>query len=190
MPSPRRTTDRYWRLVRRALATPAGEWRELAHAQLALVAAQWIVWIRPVGRLVNQEGDRADGDASAPGAPGAHACGRACARAQQAAAQRAARAVDRAARYGVFRPQCLVRSLALVRLLDRRGVTGARIRVGVRREGDRLHAHAWVERHGRVLGDEPGHVAGFAPLLDVRPPEAGGGPRRAYPTADVGGRVT
>jgi hypothetical protein len=85
--------------------------------------------------------------------------------------ERVVRAVDRAARLGVFRPSCLVRSLALARLLTRRGVAGSRIRIGVRRGAAELDAHAWVELGGRVVGDDPRHTARFTPITTVAPVE-------------------
>jgi len=73
-----------------------------------------------------------------------------------AAAEQIARAVDRAAGFlpGFLRPSCLPRSLTLWWLLRRAGQP-AELRIGVRRAADRLEAHAWVEREGRVLGDLP-----------------------------------
>src|SRR5690554_909816 len=44
-------------------------------------------------------------------------------------------AVTRAAVYGVFRPKCLVRSLAIQRMLRRRGIPGGRLAVGVQEIG-------------------------------------------------------
>lgn len=69
-------------------------------------------------------------------------------------AERIARAVDRAAGFGFLPPSCLPRSLTLWWLLQRQGLP-AELRIGVRRAEDRLEAHAWVEREGRVLGDQP-----------------------------------
>jgi hypothetical protein len=61
---------------------------------------------------------------------------------------------------GPWRPQCLVRSLALSWLLSRRGIPCV-VRIGVPVGGDSLHAegsdgfraHAWVEHAGIVLND-------------------------------------
>lgn len=77
-------------------------------------------------------------------------------------------ALTRAARYGVFRPRCLVRSLALQRMLRRHGVDGAEIRIGVRFQDGEFGAHAWIELDGRVLGDSPQHVQTFALATDLR----------------------
>jgi hypothetical protein len=76
--------------------------------------------------------------------------------------------VRRAAAYGLFRPLCLVRSVALNRMLDQYGFHGSRIRVGVRLVDGKFAAHAWVEYEGQVLGDDVEHVRGFEELSDVR----------------------
>lgn len=74
-----------------------------------------------------------------------------------------ARLVDVAARNHVRPMTCLSRSLALRTLLHRQGGE-ADLRIGVRREEDRLKAHAWVEQAGAPVG-EPADTAGlFAPL--------------------------
>ncbi|HVR38369.1 MAG TPA: lasso peptide biosynthesis B2 protein [Thermoanaerobaculia bacterium] len=64
-----------------------------------------------------------------------------------------ARAVDRVARHLPLRTSCLDRAVALWWLLVRNGAGGA-LRIGVRREGDALAAHAWVEHEGEVLFDD------------------------------------
>ena len=74
------------------------------------------------------------------------------------AAGRWVSALKRAERYGPWRGACLVRSLALHRLLERGGVPGSVVRVGVRLGGDSnpaFEAHAWVEVQGVVVGDRP-----------------------------------
>lgn len=59
------------------------------------------------------------------------------------------------------RPACLVRALLLQQLLARRGAD-TRLRVGVRLNGEALHAHAWVEFQGEPLGESPAHVREYA----------------------------
>jgi hypothetical protein len=76
-------------------------------------------------------------------------------------------AVRRAAKYGVFRPACLVRSIALQRMLEIDGIRGATIRVGVRQSEEGMDAHAWVELGGEVLGDSAAHVREYVPLDDL-----------------------
>jgi len=80
---------------------------------------------------------------------------------------RTALAVERAAEYGVFRPNCLVRALALQRLLESRGFRGSTVRVGTRLQRGRFTAHAWVEYEGHVLGDRDWHVQRFSPLAPL-----------------------
>lgn len=63
-----------------------------------------------------------------------------------------ARMVAVAANHGVYRASCLEQSLTLWWLLRRRGID-SQIRIGVRKEADRLEAHAWVEFAGVVLND-------------------------------------
>jgi hypothetical protein len=78
------------------------------------------------------------------------------------------RAVGFAARYGLGRPTCLTRSLALVRLLDRAGIAGARIKAGVFRDQKTFLAHAWVELGVTVVSDPEAYVAQFEPWADLR----------------------
>jgi hypothetical protein len=130
------------------------ELAELVRAQLALLSAQYLVWTRPVGQLVTSGASVGDAalveDEVEP------------------AARRIALAVSRAASYGVFRPLCLVRAVALSRMLDARGFHGSRVGVGVRKRRGRFEAHAWVEYKNRVLGDAEQHVNSFVPLDDLQ----------------------
>src|SRR4051794_20902324 len=104
--------------MRAARSMSGAEWRELAEAQLAILSAQMHVWCRPVGRLVTPS---MQASSFVPWGPS-----------ERFAAERWGRAVNRAACYGLLRPQCLVRALALTRLLESRGITGSSIRIGVR----------------------------------------------------------
>lgn len=121
---------------------------------MALLGAQVRVWTRPRGALV------AEGDSSYRTPPSA---------AQLRNARAIAYGLSRAARSGLFRPSCLVRTLALSRLLERAGIRGARVRIGVRDRDGRFEAHAWIELGGVVLGDSANRVATFSHLTDVRP---------------------
>jgi len=71
--------------------------------------------------------------------------------------------LNRVKQYSLFRGNCLSQSLALAWLLRRRGLTPT-LRLGVRRPGPRLDAHAWVEFEGRVLNDTEDVHTRFAPL--------------------------
>ena len=58
---------------------------------------------------------------------------------------------------------CLARSLALARLLGRRGVV-TDVRIGVRTDEGELEAHAWVEWRGSSITDSVRVLQPFAPL--------------------------
>jgi hypothetical protein len=84
-----------------------------------------------------------------------------------------ARMVRAAGRYGLGRPTCLQESLALWCILGRQGVP-CDLRVGVRKEGDKFEAHAWVERRGVPLNEPDGvhqHYAAFDAALASTSPE-------------------
>jgi Transglutaminase-like superfamily len=67
-------------------------------------------------------------------------------------AQGVARVVPAAARHGLYPAKCLPQSLTVWWLLRRQGVASD-LRIGVRKEANKLHAHAWVEHAGRILND-------------------------------------
>jgi len=137
-------------LARRLFSLPAREFGELLVAQMFLVGALWTVRRRPKGGLLRPVD-------SGP------------VRGTREGEDRLTRlvvAVDRAARYGLFRPTCLVRAVALERMIVRAGVGPAVVRVGVLNGGNAFMAHAWIELAGRVVGDEPSRVAQFTPLHD------------------------
>lgn len=128
--------------------------RDVAEAQVALLRAQAMRWLRPAGALVDVSIPIV-GDAEAVSVEDTTACAR------------LARAVDRAARYGVFRPRCLARAVALSRMLEARGISAYRIRIGVRKEKGSFTAHAWVELGDAVFGDTIDNTEGYVPLTDV-----------------------
>ena len=90
----------------------------------------------------------------------------------EARASRAADLLGVAARRGLFSSNCLSRSVTLWWLLRRRRIA-AELRIGVRREGPILLAHAWVEHGGRPLNDSEAMRARFA-VFDgsILPPAA------------------
>ncbi|MEP6692369.1 MAG: lasso peptide biosynthesis B2 protein [Gemmatimonadaceae bacterium] len=141
-------------VLRKLVRLSGQEWVEMVEAQAALVRAQRQMRVAPVGSLL-------DGARAAP------ALGQLSRPGEHPAALRLSRAVHRAASYGLFRPLCLVRAMALQRMLDERGMTGSHIRIGVKREGAELAAHAWVEYDSLVLGDSDEHVDSYVRLADV-----------------------
>lgn len=149
------------------------ELAELARAQVALLRALRRVRTTPVGDLVAPPGQRSAGTASSDRA-GAPTGDPALTRAERrAVAQRMELALARAGRRGLFRPTCLVHSLALVDLLGRNGATGAVIRLGVRPGtrsdvGRGLEAHAWVELDGLMLDGGTAQARRFTPLGAVQ----------------------
>jgi hypothetical protein len=154
-----RFISRAWRRIRvgarlaaRLLSLPLPELRRLIVAQWEILRVQWMARTRPSGALVAfaQLDARPGVDEPPP-----------------EVASDWARAVARAAQYGVVRPLCLVRSLALHSLLVRAGVQGSRVRVGVKCAGERFTAHAWVELNGAILADEPAYVKQYEPLADA-----------------------
>ena len=137
-------------LLRKLIRLPRSEWADLLGAQAALFRAQLLVWTRPRGRLlVPSDGSSAAGTGCSDVAP---------------AARRLALAVGRAAEPGLFRPSCLVRALALHRMLQSHGFPGASVRVGARRENGRFLAHAWVDYRGTTLADQEWYVKKFDEL--------------------------
>ena len=81
--------------------------------------------------------------------------------------------VNAADRHGPIHPSCLVKSLTLWWLLGRQGIT-SELRVGVRKEGGNLEAHAWVEREGIALNEPEErhhHYAAFDAALASLPEE-------------------
>lgn len=146
------------RLVKGLAGQSASQWSDLIEAQIALIVAQVLVSTRPVGRFVE------DVSVSAPGLQ--EPLNRRSKDWRDAC--RIALQLRRAADHGIIRPKCLVRSVALSRMLDKHGIRGSRVRVGVRRLDGEFAAHAWVELGQRVLGDDVGHVASFAQLVDVQ----------------------
>ena len=73
-------------------------------------------------------------------------------------------AIARVAESGITRPACLVRSIALRDLLSSQGIPDSCVRVGVRRNSGQFIAHAWVELHGEVVGDDAAQIALLTPL--------------------------
>ena len=84
---------------------------------------------------------------------------------------RRVRSISLASRYPYRWSWCLQSSLALRAWLARIGVF-ADLRIGVRKDGGDLQAHAWLEYGGEVLNDDPRAVKRFVPLTTHLEPGA------------------
>jgi hypothetical protein len=93
---------------------------------------------------------------SAPGTPSAN---------ELARALRYARWINAASRRHYVRGQCLHRSLVLHCWLQREGLP-SHLRIGVRKAGNDLQAHAWVELGRQAVSDPANFVTPFTPLTD------------------------
>jgi hypothetical protein len=144
----RREIGRYRRSIPKLRALRWSDWKDLARAQWALARAQRELKRLPTGGMV--------GDNDAPSDSPDEG--------RIDDARRIALAVNRAAAFGVFRPRCLVKSRALRKLLELEGIKGARVLVGVQLFDGQFRAHAWVEYHGQVVGDDLALVAQFVPM--------------------------
>lgn len=89
------------------------------------------------------------------------------------------RAVDVAARHHLYPMHCVPRALALRSLLAEEGVA-TELRIGVRKEGGRLAAHAWVEHRGAPIGEAPAIAERFTPLARTDGGESGKAARGAF----------
>ena len=136
--------------VRRLLAIPASEIGDLVVAQGFVLSALLRVRARRTGRLLHR----------------VQATPSLTLQSDESRLARLAVAVDRVSRFGLFRPTCLVRAVALERLVRTANAGTAVVRVGVARGTDEFFAHAWIEIGGCVLGDEPSYVRKFTPLHD------------------------
>ena len=63
-----------------------------------------------------------------------------------------------------FAHNCMHRSLALQRMLARRGTT-ARLRIGLGAKPNLFPGHAWLECGGAVINDDPELVTRYTPLM-------------------------
>lgn len=77
--------------------------------------------------------------------------------------QIATRMIEVAANHGLYRAQCLQKSLVLMGFLHARQIP-CNIVLGTRLEGSEFFAHAWVECRGQVINDDAGFIVHFAPI--------------------------
>jgi hypothetical protein len=103
-------------------------------------------------------------------------------------AERYAHWLEVASRRHVVRARCLHRSLVLHRWLCQDGLPH-QLRIGVRKEGGVLHAHAWVEIGGHAVNELPSTLAAFVPLANphaLRVSSDHSGHAIAAPAAGIG----
>ncbi len=92
----------------------------------------------------------------------------------QARAALTAQMVRAAEHYGIGQPNCLRVSLVLWWLVARQGIASD-LCVGVRKDGGKFEAHAWVECGGAALNEPETnhqHYAAFDAALASLPPES------------------
>jgi hypothetical protein len=77
--------------------------------------------------------------------------------------QRRATSIERAARHLFLPAMCLPRSIALHQWLRRDGIA-SELRIGVRKLGSGMAAHAWVEVNGSVVYESTDAASRFTPL--------------------------
>jgi Transglutaminase-like superfamily len=138
------------------------QWQQLSHSERAVLmeAAFWLPIVALTLRLFGLR----RGHSLLAGWVGTRADRtRADDQATAERAERVGRMVRTAAAHGLLRTSCLPQSVTLWLLLRRDGVA-ADLRIGVRKESDRLAAHAWVEWQGLVLGDHDDVGQRFTPL--------------------------
>jgi hypothetical protein len=69
--------------------------------------------------------------------------------------------INSADRHGLCHPPCLAKSLTLWWLLGREGIA-SQLRIGIRKEGGKFEAHAWVELDGVALNEPEEHHRHYA----------------------------
>lgn len=131
---------RFGRRLRRLLSLSGGRRRALVEALFIVPAAAALLRVFGYGRLRGWMA-RAGGPAPADA---------------DARARELAWCVSVAARRGLGRPACLARSMALWWMLRRAGID-SELQIGVRKaeSAQGIEAHAWIERGGAVLNDNP-----------------------------------
>ena len=136
------------------------QWRGLAAAYLYLLLAGWRLFVC-----------RERLDRWLMGQAGAEAGTPLTLQERNSLASRA-RWVNAAARHPLPWARCLQRSLALCLWMERRRFQ-PQLRIGVRKEGGALLAHAWVEYRGEVINDSGQVLKEFAPLSGVNGGQVG-----------------
>lgn len=137
--------------LRNLLALPRRDWATLAAAWGLLVGVDLALRLLPysLGRRLLPDGS------GEPPSRGSHRV--------LPEAERCARLVGVAGRHHLWNMTCLRRAIVLCRLLARRDIPAV-LRIGARRSGGGIAAHAWVEVQGVPL-DNPPDIADRYPVL-------------------------
>lgn len=119
------------RAIRRLFELPLSHAALLCRFMLLLLLAELCLRLWPFQTILEKLRARADRHTSSgpPSWP-----------ADPATAARLAEAADR---HGFFPPSCLRRAVVMAWWLGGRGIT-ADLKIGVAKDGPRLHAHAWI----------------------------------------------
>jgi hypothetical protein len=148
--------------VRRLFSLRPGDATQAVTAYVYLARATWVVFVRRDARRVTAAGRR-DAVARPQGRTAA---------ASRFDYRRAALWTNRAARFPFPWARCLQRSVALSMWMRRNGLA-PELKFGVRKTGDGIDAHSWVEFDGRVINDSPNVRVLFATLSAAVPRTAG-----------------
>ena len=79
-------------------------------------------------------------------------------------AGRVARMVDIAANHSFYSANCLKKALVIWWILKREGIS-TELKIGVMKEKEDLHAHAWIEINGNVLIDDENTIQNFCTIV-------------------------
>ena len=129
----------------------SNDYREILISYGFLFSAGWRIFVR------KENVDRWAVNQPSPSAT------QALTQARRDALTRQARWINATARHPIPWARCLQRSVALCPWMESKGIR-PELKIGVRKNGDSLVAHAWVEYHGQVLNDSLDRLQEFAPL--------------------------
>jgi hypothetical protein len=136
--------------IRKALALPWQDRRDLARAWFLLLVADVGLCVLPFRRMHRLLTASGANDVRPP--------------VSRRPIERLTQLVSMAARNHLHEMSCLRRALVLQRMLGECGIA-TELQFGVNRDSpDTLGAHAWLEYEGRVIGEPQSLSARFAPL--------------------------
>lgn len=140
-----------WHKVRTAFSLPARDQWDLAKTWILLILVDFGLRLLPFKNLIHWlNGNEPFSSRSESANPVTEI-------------RRLSHVVNIAARYHLYPMTCLRQALVLRWLLARSGVQ-ADLKIGVRKEGGRVWAHAWLEYQGKVIGQPSVLAERFASL--------------------------